>query len=267
MPENIYIKLTDAFNRDGLRAVICSGQAVVLHRLAVMSKDGDWIIREDEASLEHILSVLEKYGATYRFGAPLDAQWMRQGWSSHFEFPFDGIRVRTDFFSRPPRLSNEELQHLWVEQDGKALPFTSVRDLVKIKMTQREKDYPVIGELARLMTAPGDQLLYSRSVFDLIQLCREHPELARQLSEDRPLLNEAMGPDADPDIVGKALDAERRSLIRADAERVAVYQKASFDWRELWPSVRGQIDGLPLSESHAIVLREAEECLPKNPAP
>ena len=54
---NIYVKLTKEFNQGKLRAIICSGQAVVLHRLAIMSKDGDWIVREDEETIRHILEV------------------------------------------------------------------------------------------------------------------------------------------------------------------------------------------------------------------
>lgn len=45
---NIYIDLTKRFNRGRLRAVLAGGQAVVLHRLAIMSKDGDWILRETD---------------------------------------------------------------------------------------------------------------------------------------------------------------------------------------------------------------------------
>ncbi|TDI42504.1 MAG: hypothetical protein E2P02_12935 [Acidobacteria bacterium] len=60
---NIYLELTEAFNTGALRAIICSGQAVVLHRLTIMSKDGDWILREDKSSLEHVLSVLDAHGA------------------------------------------------------------------------------------------------------------------------------------------------------------------------------------------------------------
>jgi hypothetical protein len=44
---NPYLDLTREFNAGRLRAVIASGQAVVLHRLAIMSKDGDWILLED----------------------------------------------------------------------------------------------------------------------------------------------------------------------------------------------------------------------------
>ena len=108
---SIYLELTHQFNRGRFRAILSSGQAVVFHRLAVMSKDGDWIIREDCEALDHILSVLEERGARYRFGAPLDSRWLAGGWSSHLEFSYAGVRVRTDFVSRPPRIGIDRLQH------------------------------------------------------------------------------------------------------------------------------------------------------------
>lgn len=76
---NIYLELTNKFNINKLRAIISSGQAVVLHRLAIMSKDGDWIIKEDSETMRHILEKLSEYKAHYRFGAPLDARWMTGG--------------------------------------------------------------------------------------------------------------------------------------------------------------------------------------------
>lgn len=44
MTGNIYLDLTNKFNEGWLRAILSSGQAVVLHRLALASKDGDWIV-------------------------------------------------------------------------------------------------------------------------------------------------------------------------------------------------------------------------------
>jgi hypothetical protein len=38
---NIYLELTRKFNTGRGRAILAGGQAVVLHRLAIMSKDGD----------------------------------------------------------------------------------------------------------------------------------------------------------------------------------------------------------------------------------
>ena len=74
----IYLDLTREFNAGALRAVIASGQAAVLHRLAIASKDGDWILREDPVALDHVLHVLARHGARYRFGAPLDVRWRRR---------------------------------------------------------------------------------------------------------------------------------------------------------------------------------------------
>jgi len=155
----IYLELTREFNDGRLRAILCSGQAVVLHRLAIMSKDGDWILREDEEALDHVLRVLARHGARYRFGAPLDLRWLVGGWSSHLEFRTKTLRVRTDFFTRPPRVEKTSLAQLWREQEGRDPPFTGARILADMKKTNREKDYAVIGELARLMTDPRDQLL------------------------------------------------------------------------------------------------------------
>ena len=52
---NIYVELTKKFNEDHVRAMLAGGQAAVLHRLAFMSKDGDWILRERQLDLGHIL--------------------------------------------------------------------------------------------------------------------------------------------------------------------------------------------------------------------
>ena len=105
---NVYIELTHAFNATGLNAVLSSGQAVVFHRLAIMSKDGDWILAKRNGCF--IAFDVLQYGASYRFGAPLDLRWWRGGWSAHLEFRRESLRVRTDFVTRPPRLSSDDLE-------------------------------------------------------------------------------------------------------------------------------------------------------------
>jgi hypothetical protein len=45
-PRNIYFELTEAFDTGAPNVALASGQAVVYYRIAIMSKDGDWIIRE-----------------------------------------------------------------------------------------------------------------------------------------------------------------------------------------------------------------------------
>ncbi len=256
---SVYLELTECFNERRLRAVISSGQAVVLHRLAVMSKDGDWILREDQETMTHVLTVLARFQAHYRFGAPLDVRWMAGGWSAHLEFRRDDLRVRTDFVTRPPRLAPVELQHLLLEQENRRIPFVNPRHLADLKKTNREKDYAVIGELARLMTDPRDQLMYSRSARDLTVLAGQHPDLVSRLTKERPLLAKiSLGRE----VIEQALDAERRVLMRKNEERLALYLDAAQGWSQRWPEVSREIEGRPLLEAHQVLVRRADGCLP-----
>lgn len=255
---NVYLELTEQFNRGRFRAIICSGQAVVLHKLAIMSKDGDWIVREDEESLAYIRSVLSKKGAGYRFGAPFDTRWLSGGWSSHFDFQ-DAFRVRTDFFTRPPRIPMKTLDRLWSRLADRNPPFLDPPELADMKKTNREKDYVVIGELARIMTEPADKLLYSRSARDLVGYSTVYTDLIPSLAQKRPLLLEL---DKGVDHVARLLDEERRELIKINERRLEKHARAAADWAKAWPGVAKTIGGLPLEEAHAIVVQEALNHLP-----
>jgi hypothetical protein len=226
-----------------------------------MSKDGDWILREDSETMAHVLAVLTRHQARYRFGAPLDPRWFAGGWSAHFEFQQADLRVRTDFVTRPPRLTPADLARLWKTQDAQPqdCPFLDAARLAELKKTNREKDYVVIGELARLMTDTRHQLRYSRSATDLIALANAHPDLAVEMAAERPVLTTVRhGREA----LETALDAERRQLIHRNEERLARYAQAAEAWADLWPSVEQQIAGRPLPEAHRMIVERATGVLP-----
>lgn len=255
----IYVKLTKLFNSGRLRAILSGGQAVVLHNLAIMSKDGDWILREDAESCRHVLSVLDSHGARYRFGAPLDVRWLAGGWSAHFEFVYEGLRVRTDFVTRPPRLDSSALRELWVLPSEPTVPYAGLKELAEMKKTNREKDYAVIGELARFMEKPEDQLLYSRSARDLMKLAKQHPVLANTLVARRPALNALpKGRDA----LEAALDAERREMIHANEQRLESYMRVASSWADAWPKIARAMEGLSLHDAHHVMVERAEKLLP-----
>jgi hypothetical protein len=228
----IYLELTREFNAGRLRAVICSGQAAVL---------------------------LARHGARYRFGAPLDVRWLSGGWSAHFEFVQAGLRVRTDFFSRPPRVTADELRRLWREQEGRDPPFIGARMLAEMKKTGREKDYPFIGELARRMQHPREKLLYSRSAEDLLELARRHPGLVTELQTRRPLLGRiGSGRRA----LAEAIQLEMLDLMEADERRLAAFRAVSAAWAEAWPALARELEGSTLLEAHAKITERALGLLP-----
>lgn len=260
---NIYTELTGEFNCGQLRVIISSGQAVVVHRLAIMSKDGDWIVREDPGALKYIRSVLEQRGARYRFGAPLDVRWLSEGWSSHFQFDLEGLRVRTDFVTRPPRLSPRRLEAIWREQEQATLPVVNPADLAELKKTNREKDYAVIGELARIMGNESDRLRYSRSARDILEIYGRDTDMSRNVLAERAITEDDL---QSIETLEAALDSERRCLIHANEDRLRGYLQASVQWSGAWRDLERTCSRLPLGGAHELLIEEAEKLLPFAPA-
>jgi len=232
---------------------------VVFHRLAIMSKDGDWLVREDDEALDHVLGVLAAKGAVYRFGAPLDRRWLAGGWSSHLEFRVPGLRVRTDFVSRPPRIPASRLAAMWSSAEASGVPVVDLEPLAALKLTNREKDYVVVGELARHMKDPRDQLRYSRSGRDLLALAAQHPALVVEIARERPMLLEI---GAGLERLEAAIDRERRDLMRRNEARLAAYELAARDWAATWPGLVEQLRSGDLRADHRAMVEAASARLP-----
>jgi len=260
--DNPYIRLTREFNEGRLRAILASGQAVVLYRLAIMSKDGDWILREDAEALAHVIATLSRHGARYRYGAPLDIRWLAHGWSSHLEFQEAGLRLRCDFVTRPPRVSSLALAALWQAPVQKEVPVVTLHILADLKKTNREKDYAVIGELARQIEDPRLQALHSRSARDLMLLFAEHPSIVAEASGERPLLSRI---GHGREVIDRLLDEERRALMRTNEERLDRYVTAASGWGAAWPRLSKELAGRPLAEVHEMMVAAAVGLLPYKP--
>ncbi len=263
MTGNIYLDLTNEFNDGELRAILSEDLAVVVHGLAFSSKDGDWIVRETPEAPDHILRVLASHGARYRMGAPLDVRWMSGGWSAHFEFSHEGNRVRCDFVTRPPRLSPTDLASLWQEHERQEafeepVPTLDLRRLAELKKTDRERDYPFIGEIARRLP-PSQEVLLSRSARDLIALWpgfSAHEQ--EQFTSQRPLLREI---ERGRRALEVALDGERRKLMELNQYRLAAYERAALSWSKTWSSIKSEMATMPLLQGHALLVKRAEHIL------
>ena len=245
------------FNEPQPIAALASGQAVVYYRVAIMSKDGDWVIRETPAACAQVLSVLESRGARYRLSAPLDVRWLQGGWSSHFEFPDDRQRrVRCDFVSRPPRVPRQALDRWFDAVDTSRLLTVDVESLIQMKQTQRAKDYAVIAPLAALLP-PQRELELTTDPDRILELAALHGS-----ESSRPAVKAARG-DSGRRAVVVALAEEVDDLQQSDRARVAVYEAAAARYVEECRQ-RG-LTSLPLRRAHLQMCEAAERLLPMHP--
>jgi hypothetical protein len=249
---NVYFDLTRAFNARGPAVALASGQAVVYYRVAIMSKDGDWVVREDPAACARVLEVLADRGAWYRPGAPLDARWLSGGWSSHFEYRDERERrVRCDFSSRPPRVDHAALDRR-IAAARDPLAAIDLESLIRMKQTQRDKDYAVIGALAARLP-PAIELQWTMDVDRVLALAPAHGA-----GMTRPAVAAAVRGDRDGVVIGLARERDR--LQRADRIRVEAYASAAREFLAAFGALSPAARALP--QAHGEVCRLAERWLP-----
>jgi hypothetical protein len=255
---NIYFALTEAFNATAPTVALASGQAVVYYRVAIMSKDGDWIIRETPEACAMVLGELEARGAQYRPAPPLDVRWLSGGWSSHFQF-FDARqrRVRCDFVSRPPRVSRATIDALFVRTEKPpALNVVDLAALIALKQTQRAKDYSVIGELATRLP-PEQEIELTTDPDRVIALA---PKFGHASSRSA-----VRAAHVDRHAVVVALAEEIDTMQQVDRRRVAAYEAVAHPYLE---ACRAQaVSTLGLQDAHARMLELAERLLPRTVEP
>lgn len=252
MSGNVYFDLTRAFNAAGPVAALASGQAVVFYRIAIMSKDGDWVIRESADACAHVLAVLAARGAVYRPGAPLDPRWLAGGWSSHFEFLDERRRrVRCDFFSRPPRVGAASLARLFDREAGSLL-VVDLESLIRMKRTQRAKDYAVIGELAARLP-PAREVQFTTDPDRLLALAPTSGG-----ASSRAAVRAAITGDRDRVVI--ALARERDAQQRLDRERIEAYTAGVEPYLAAFARVPSAARRLP--DAHTRLVALAEQLLP-----
>ena len=261
--DNPYIRLTQEFNDGRLRAILASGQAVVLYRLAIMSKDGDWILREETETLTHVIATLARHGARYRYGAPLDLRWLAHGWSSHLEFQDGGLRLRCDFVTRPPRVSPAALAALWEAPVQKEVPVVTPAHPCRPQEDQPREGLRGDRRAGAEDGGPAASRPCTREAHGTcMRLFAEHPAVVAEAAGERPLLSRI---GEGREVIERLLDEERRALMRANEDRLDRYATAATRWGAEWPRVSKELAGRPLAEAHEMMVARAAELLPHEP--
>jgi hypothetical protein len=152
--EQFYESLVARARRRGIVCAITSGMACVALGVAQATKDCDLLCAPDAAGkLLDLLGETSLHGQLPRYRShitpPLDARWMRGGWTSHFVWNATGAEAYLDIFGAAPRGSSPwetELQGFY------AGPHT----VAEMKRTNREKDWPFVTALGVKLLETGD---------------------------------------------------------------------------------------------------------------
>lgn len=261
--ENPYLKLHKEFVDAGAEVLISSGQACVVFGIATFSKDGDWIIRENERSCAAVLKVLGRHAAVYRLGAPLALDWLRLGLTSHFEFQAsDGLRMRVDICSRPPRVP--DVERMWkraVRAEG--IDVVDLESLVRLKQTRRMRDYAMVGALAEVAglehNAPNLALKYLQDYELLSKAVRKWHAQAASCGRKAVQLILNNAPRAK---VVAAIAIEQDARIQRDQRRIDALQKHFGDYARNFVKLRlaWRQTGVVLSKQHRQLVSRAR-CL------
>ncbi|MBE7501813.1 MAG: hypothetical protein HS113_16220 [Verrucomicrobiales bacterium] len=229
----------------GIPFAITSGMACVHYGLQQNTKDSDWIIPAD--ALERLRELLAKlegelppWRVSYRqiFGAPLDAEYMQHGWTSHLTVWDNAASVehKVDIFSKPPRVQAHEIE---ADSDG----WVTRHVVAQMKRTDRDKDWPILHGL-------GQQLWERNNPLGLLHLTRPDAlttawqtcpdEVRSPLAARRPLLRvlDAAPPPPRPQLE-RWLLLERMVWERVNQAR---YDRFTRAWKRFHRQWRGDED-------------------------
>lgn len=186
---------------------------------------------------------------------PLDDEWHRGGWTSHFQWGDGPEAVTLDVFGRALRGSTRwehELAGLYV----------SPHVVSEMKRTERDKDWPFITALGERLLEAGDprgwlHLFDAGTIRRLLKAGAPPQEIIAR----RPALRLAVA--GDPQLDG-ALMVERQFWARLDHLRIAIYRRALRPYN-LAVIRAGIPEHASLHESHEARLACARACLSRTP--
>lgn len=246
----------------GITCAITSGMACVHFGVAATTKDCDVLCAVDQADeFRNLIAETALRGLlpNYRgnLSPPLDARWMRGGWTAHFAWKTKPEEACLYVFGTAPRGSSP-----WARQLAGIYARPNV--VAEMKRTNRGKDWPFATALGGQMLEEkdADGWLHLHDVEVLRLRARRQPPSER-LMQLRPVLR--LAPFTDAMKVKRALLAERQFWSELDQIRIRIYQR---HLRPYVSSVRRAIAArrdVDLFSSHAIRVECALAQLPFQP--
>ncbi len=146
------LAVIESFARSDVRCLLMGGQASWIHGSGQGSKDVDFALVADASNLAELRSVLAGLDAENIAVPPLEQKYLDAGLAVHFRCRRPGATgVRVDVMSKMRGV--DSFDQLWERRavaelpSGVAVNLLCLRDLIRAKKTQRDKDWPMISLL------------------------------------------------------------------------------------------------------------------------
>lgn len=210
MTPNPIHKVLSILHSCGVRFLLMGGQACILYGAAEFSRDTDIVILAEALNLKRLRRALSELRAECIAVPPLSLKSLRKGHAVHFRCHCpEAENMRLDVMAK---LRNApSFNELWKRRTtvavdaGESYEIISLPDLVRIKKTQRDKDWLM---LRRLVEAhyfgrphkPGAGKLdfwlkEMRTPELLVDLAKKYPKQTSHAARRRPLLVYALKGD------------------------------------------------------------------------
>jgi hypothetical protein len=258
--EQFYEGLVARARGRGIACAITSGMACVAYGVAQATNDCDLLCAPDAAGkFLDLLGEASLHGQlpSYRghLTPPLDARWLRGGWTSHFVWNAAGAEAYLDIFGVASRGSSPweaELQGFY------AGPHT----VAEMKRTDRGKDWPFVTALGVKLLEAGDPRGWLH-LFDYDVLIQTAAKLScpAEMIALRPVLGLLAQED---DRLEVALKGEIEFWNQLDRLRMRVHEHAVRPYMVAVKRDR-RSDDPALRTQHLVRVEHAERLLPVNP--
>jgi hypothetical protein len=243
------LKALSTIRRHQVAHLLMGGQACVLYGAAEFSRDLDLALLPDPANLDRLEAALKELDAELIAVPPLSLKSLTDGLAVHFRCRQPEVAgLRIDIMTNMRGVAT--FPDLWARRttfafEEETLDVMALPDLVAAKKTQRDKDWPMIRRLVdgnylshREEPTPERVAFWLRELRDpelLVEAARAHPEAAKDLVGQRPLLALAAAEGLESGLLGRALRDEEDEQRRLDAA--------------YWKPLREQIEGFRRSRS------------------
>jgi hypothetical protein len=260
--ESFFAGLVATAQSQGITCAITNDMACVHFGVAATTKDCDVLCDAAQSDAFRALiagSALRDLLPNYRgnLSPPLDARWMRGGWTAHFTWKTKPDETCLDIFGNAPRGSSS-----WETQLAGIYARRNV--VAEMKRTNREKDWPFATALGGQMLDEGNpdgwMHLYDA---DILRLCARQSLPPALLTGRRPILK--LAPFTDEWQVKRLLMAERVFWSQLDELRVRIYQRHLRPYTSAVRKASGGNRLLPLEDSHSLRIECATTHLPFHP--